>query len=152
MHSFHPISSHFFVISCYVVVLILTIIFWAGFGGPLIELLHSLCKLILFVLSHSGTIHSHEGPVHEERPGLCTSLLHNSTVHLQWPPGLERTDSAGQRHGWCESSSTLHHCLNYTMDFGETHFLRNGGLCACVCLKRGLTVTYSIHLLYAITI
>ncbi len=68
-----------------------------------------LFLLHLLFLSHSGTIHSHEGPVHEERPGLCTSILHNSTVHLQRPAGLEGTDSAGQRHRWCESCPALFH-------------------------------------------
>ena len=52
----------------------------------------------LSVFSSTGTIHSHEGPLHEERPGLCASVLHNSTVYIQWPAGPQRTDLTSQRH------------------------------------------------------
>jgi small GTP-binding protein len=30
-----------------------------------------------------GTIHSHERPLHEKWPGLCTGLFHYCTIYLQ---------------------------------------------------------------------
>ena len=45
-----------------------------------------------------GAVHSNEGLVHEERPRLRPGILHHSTVHLQRPPGPERTDSTSKGH------------------------------------------------------
>ena len=49
-----------------------------------------------------GAVHSDEGLVHEERPRLRPGILHHSTVHLQRPPGPERTDSTSKGHRGCE--------------------------------------------------
>lgn len=53
---------------------------------------------VFFFFCRAGAVHSHEGPVHEKWPRLRSGLLHHSTVHLQWPPGPERTDSTSKRH------------------------------------------------------
>ena len=44
----------------------------------------------------SGTIHSNERPLHEERPRLRPRLLHHGTVHVQRPAGPQRTDPQSQ--------------------------------------------------------
>lgn len=49
-----------------------------------------------------GAVHSNEGLVHEERPRLRPGILHHSTVHLQRPPGPERTDSTSKGHRGCK--------------------------------------------------
>ena len=38
-------------------------------------------KLILLFIS--GTIYSHERPLHEEWPGFCTCLFHYCTIYIQ---------------------------------------------------------------------
>lgn len=43
---------------------------------------HDDCKVTPFCFPASGTVHSNERPVHEERPGLRSRLLHHSTVHV----------------------------------------------------------------------
>lgn len=54
--------------------------------------------LLLHFLRCAGAVHSNEGLVHEERPRLRPGILHHSTVHLQRPPGPERTDSTSKGH------------------------------------------------------
>lgn len=52
-----------------------------------------------------GTVHSYEGPVHEERPGFCFGVLHYSAVDVQRPAGPAGTDPSSQGHRGRESHS-----------------------------------------------
>lgn len=61
------------------------------------------CVVVVF-FPCVGAVHGDEGLVHEERPRLRPRILHHSTVHLQRPPGPERTDSTSKGHGGCECS------------------------------------------------
>ena len=47
----------------------------------------------------SGTIHRHEGLVHEERSGLRPGVQHHRPVHLQRPAGPARADPPCEGHG-----------------------------------------------------
>lgn len=47
----------------------------------------------------AGTIHGHEGSVHEERPGLRAGLLDNGPVDVQRPARPAGADTAGEGHG-----------------------------------------------------
>lgn len=52
----------------------------------------------LSVRPSPGAVHGDEGPVHEERAGLRSGLLHHGSVHLQRPAGPPGADPPGQGH------------------------------------------------------
>lgn len=63
---------------------------------------HSVCVPVsLTTRLSAGAVHSDERPVHEERPGLCSGLLHHGPVDLQRPPGPERADPQSEGHRGC---------------------------------------------------
>lgn len=51
-------------------------------------------------LLSTGTIHSHEGPLHEKRPRIRVSVLDNGTVDVQRPAGPQGANPAGEGHRW----------------------------------------------------
>lgn len=76
--------------------------------------------LLLFFPPRVGAVHGDEGLVHEERPRLRPRILHHSTVHLQRPPGPERTDSTSKGHRGCKCSAlTFFFCVTISMDQRE---------------------------------
>lgn len=66
----------------------------------------------------AGAVHSNEGLVHEERPRLRPGILHHSTVHLQWPPGPERTDSTSKGHRGCKCTLGTRRIILFNTLFG----------------------------------
>lgn len=71
-------------------------------GRHVTELTACVVVVVVFFPPRVGAVHGDEGLVHEKRPRLRPRILHHSTVHLQRPPGPERTDSTSKGHGGCE--------------------------------------------------
>ena len=53
----------------------------------------------------SGTIHSNERPLHEERPRLRASLLDHRPGDVQRPDGASRSNNPRQRHSRCANDT-----------------------------------------------
>lgn len=63
---------------------------------------HRVCVPVsLTTCLSAGAVHSDERPVHEERPGLRSGLLHHGPVDLQRPPGPQRADPQSEGHRGC---------------------------------------------------
>lgn len=77
-------------------------------AGQRSEVSRAFERLLISAGVSTGAVHGHEGPVHEERPGLRSGLLHHRSVDLQRPSGPERADPQSEGHRGCTTHTHTH--------------------------------------------